>query len=393
MIEHTYGDRISLGEPDGSRSPRAEALSKLMIAAGIKAPVRPRIRDEIWVKLWGNSGLQPDVGVDQRDPRPADRAGRAARYGAGDDGRGPGRGRGARRQIRHRCRFSGSTVPPKSAPIRPRCSRISNAAGRWRSMRCWARWSNWGHWSANRCRPAPRSWPWCANGRGMRGAISKGAIGAELTPTPKPLPTRGRGFYKGPNSANEFPPFDGEGSGGVIVSRGPLLEPDQNPGPLRPRYFSAVCCSSRSALAGVWPELGKTDGLVHLEYYTNYGVSVVFLLYGLTLSWDRLRAGMLNWRLHLVVLSGTFIIYPALVWGAGRAGRLADRQRPQARLLLPGGLALDDLVLGRHDVDRARQCGRRDLQRQPVEPDRRLRHTALGHWYLRRRARRSNSAR
>ena len=59
VIEHTYGDRISLGEPDGSKSPRAEALSKLMIQAGIKAPVRPRIRDEIWVKLWGNLAFNP----------------------------------------------------------------------------------------------------------------------------------------------------------------------------------------------------------------------------------------------------------------------------------------------------------------------------------------------
>ncbi len=59
VIQHTYGDRFSLGEPDGSRSPRVEALSKLLISAGLKAPVRPRIRDEIWVKLWGNLCLNP----------------------------------------------------------------------------------------------------------------------------------------------------------------------------------------------------------------------------------------------------------------------------------------------------------------------------------------------
>ena len=59
IIEHTYGDRFSLGEPDGSRSVRAEALSQLMISAGLKAPVRPRIRDEIWVKLWGNMAFNP----------------------------------------------------------------------------------------------------------------------------------------------------------------------------------------------------------------------------------------------------------------------------------------------------------------------------------------------
>ncbi|CAH0275105.1 2-dehydropantoate 2-reductase [Roseomonas sp. CECT 9278] len=59
IIEHTYGDRFSLGEPDGSRSPRAQKLSEALIAAGFKAPVRPRIRDELWVKLWGNLAFNP----------------------------------------------------------------------------------------------------------------------------------------------------------------------------------------------------------------------------------------------------------------------------------------------------------------------------------------------
>ncbi|MBW8268918.1 2-dehydropantoate 2-reductase [Caldovatus aquaticus] len=59
VIEHTYGDRFTLGEPDGSRSARAGALSEALIAAGFKAPIRPRIRDEIWVKLWGNLAFNP----------------------------------------------------------------------------------------------------------------------------------------------------------------------------------------------------------------------------------------------------------------------------------------------------------------------------------------------
>ncbi len=59
VVDHTYGDRFSLGEPNGERSARANTLSALMIAAGMKAPVRPRIRDELWVKLWGNMALNP----------------------------------------------------------------------------------------------------------------------------------------------------------------------------------------------------------------------------------------------------------------------------------------------------------------------------------------------
>jgi 2-dehydropantoate 2-reductase len=59
VIKHIEGNRFSLGEPDGSKSERAQALSKALGAAGLKAPVRPRLRDEIWVKLWGNLSFNP----------------------------------------------------------------------------------------------------------------------------------------------------------------------------------------------------------------------------------------------------------------------------------------------------------------------------------------------
>jgi 2-dehydropantoate 2-reductase len=59
VIELIEGDRFSLGEPDGSRSERVTRLSEALIKAGLKAPVRPKIRDEIWVKLWGNLSFNP----------------------------------------------------------------------------------------------------------------------------------------------------------------------------------------------------------------------------------------------------------------------------------------------------------------------------------------------
>ena len=59
VIKHIEGNRFSLGEPDGSKSDRAMALSQALSAAGLKAPVRPRLRDEIWVKLWGNLSFNP----------------------------------------------------------------------------------------------------------------------------------------------------------------------------------------------------------------------------------------------------------------------------------------------------------------------------------------------
>jgi 2-dehydropantoate 2-reductase len=59
VIEHVSGDRFVLGEPSGEATERVQALSRLLIKAGLKAPVRPRIRDEIWVKLWGNLSFNP----------------------------------------------------------------------------------------------------------------------------------------------------------------------------------------------------------------------------------------------------------------------------------------------------------------------------------------------
>lgn len=59
VVRHDYGNRFMLGEPDGNRSPRVGALAALMTEAGLKASVRPRIRDDIWVKLWGNLSFNP----------------------------------------------------------------------------------------------------------------------------------------------------------------------------------------------------------------------------------------------------------------------------------------------------------------------------------------------
>lgn len=59
LVRVIEGNRFTLGEPDGSRSERIEALSQAMIRAGFKAPVSKDIRGEIWVKLWGNLSFNP----------------------------------------------------------------------------------------------------------------------------------------------------------------------------------------------------------------------------------------------------------------------------------------------------------------------------------------------
>jgi len=59
VVRLIEGNRFTLGELDGSRSARIEALSQALIGAGFKAPVARDIRTEIWVKLWGNVSFNP----------------------------------------------------------------------------------------------------------------------------------------------------------------------------------------------------------------------------------------------------------------------------------------------------------------------------------------------
>jgi len=84
-------------------------------------------------------------------------------------------------------------------------------------------------------------------------------------------------------------------------------------------------------LALIWPTPGVSGGPLHFDLATTYGVSLVFFLYGLTLSPERMRAGMMLWRLHICVQAATFLLFPAIVL--------------LARLLFPG-LMPDALWLG-----------------------------------------------
>jgi 2-dehydropantoate 2-reductase len=59
VIQHTEGNRISLGEPNGTRSERIRQTAEALVAAGLRAPVTTRIRNEIWVKLLGNLAFNP----------------------------------------------------------------------------------------------------------------------------------------------------------------------------------------------------------------------------------------------------------------------------------------------------------------------------------------------
>lgn len=65
-------------------------------------------------------------------------------------------------------------------------------------------------------------------------------------------------------------------------------------------------------VASFLPELGRSGGLLHLDTFMNAGVALVFFLHGMGIPTEQLRAGLRNWRLHIVVQGFTFAVFPLL---------------------------------------------------------------------------------
>ena len=59
VVQHHYGFKFTLGEPNGQISERVKRISGLFISGGLEAPIRTDIRNEIWKKLIGNAVFNP----------------------------------------------------------------------------------------------------------------------------------------------------------------------------------------------------------------------------------------------------------------------------------------------------------------------------------------------
>lgn len=59
VIKHIYGDAFGLGEPNRQKTDRLKAFGDALEAGGLKARYYDDIRDDIWLKLWGNLCFNP----------------------------------------------------------------------------------------------------------------------------------------------------------------------------------------------------------------------------------------------------------------------------------------------------------------------------------------------
>lgn len=78
-------------------------------------------------------------------------------------------------------------------------------------------------------------------------------------------------------------------------------------------------------LAYIYPPLGmEREAGVSLGDIANWGVSFIFFFYGMRLNREKLKAGLVNVRLHILVHASTFLLFPlimlAAMWAGGAFG-------------------------------------------------------------------------
>lgn len=66
-------------------------------------------------------------------------------------------------------------------------------------------------------------------------------------------------------------------------------------------------------VAWLFPEFGSDQGVVPLNTICSAGIALIFFFYGVKLSPEKIKSGLSNWKLHLLIQSATFIICPLLV--------------------------------------------------------------------------------
>lgn len=66
-------------------------------------------------------------------------------------------------------------------------------------------------------------------------------------------------------------------------------------------------------LAWLVPGIGGQSSLIHLKDLIKYGIALLFFFYGLRLSTEKLVYDLKNWRLHVLIQSVSFLVFPLLI--------------------------------------------------------------------------------
>lgn len=66
-------------------------------------------------------------------------------------------------------------------------------------------------------------------------------------------------------------------------------------------------------IAYLFPQLGRTNSAIDLDSISSLGISLIFFFYGLKLSPEKVKSGLKNWKLHVLIQLSTFLLFPLIV--------------------------------------------------------------------------------
>src|SRR6201981_1725 len=68
-------------------------------------------------------------------------------------------------------------------------------------------------------------------------------------------------------------------------------------------------------LAFLFPNPGSRNGWMHPELVQNVGIALILFLQGVSMPLEKVRKGAGNWKLHVIIQSFTFLIFPLVGLG------------------------------------------------------------------------------
>ncbi len=74
-----------------------------------------------------------------------------------------------------------------------------------------------------------------------------------------------------------------------------------------------LALSAAVFIAWLFPQPSGGQSGIILGYISTAGISLLFFFYGLRLSTEKIKLGLKNWKLHIVVQSTTFLLFPLFV--------------------------------------------------------------------------------
>jgi sodium/bile acid cotransporter 7 len=93
------------------------------------------------------------------------------------------------------------------------------------------------------------------------------------------------------------------------VSTATSSPPQAAPGWLRSNSF-VLGLFAMVLLAFLFPHPGARNGPLHPEEVSEFGIALILFMQGLSLPLEKALRGLKNWRLHVIIQTFTFVVFP-----------------------------------------------------------------------------------